>query len=195
MKDAVCRASNISGDNIFVIRPNILEEKQDFFKKNFNFRSFFYPTSSLSYKNNSCIYEACEYLIKKGYNDFDFEMTINKEVNIENINFLGRISRELVLEKYNSKILVFPSYIESFGYPLVEAKATGTIIFASDCEFSRELLENYSNAYFFDPFNPIMLGKLMNKAINGEIVKHTIVEKVDVEVNTWENVVAELLSI
>ena len=54
---------------------------------------------------------------------------------------------------------------------MAEAASAGTIVLASDCPFSHEILDNYENAYFFDPFKPAELADLMRKVITGEIVK------------------------
>lgn len=36
-----------------------------------------------------------------------------------------------------------------------------SVILASDCPFSHEILDDYENAYFFDPFNGEALSNLM----------------------------------
>ena len=60
------------------------------------------------------------------------------------------MSREEVFERYTNSILIFPSYVESFGLPLLEARLSGTYILASDRSFSREILEGYDKASFFE---------------------------------------------
>ena len=47
----------------------------------------------------------------------------------------------------------------------------GAIVLASDTPFSREVLDGYENAYFFDPFSPDELADLMEKVVLGEIEK------------------------
>ena len=79
------------------------------------------------------------------------------------------LSREDLYQAYVDNILIFPSYIETIGLPLLEAQYTNTLIFAADCPYSREVLEGYHNAYFFHPFQPQELADLMHKAIKGEI--------------------------
>ena len=54
---------------------------------------------------------------------------------------------------------------------MAEAASAGTVVLASDCPFSHEILDGYENAYFFDPFKPSELADLMRKVIKGEIVK------------------------
>ena len=78
---------------------------------------------------------------------------------------IGNISREEVFEKYCNSILVFPSYIETVGLPLLEAKKCNTPIIASDTAFSHELLDSYDNVNFFDPFDVNDLKNQMKKFI------------------------------
>lgn len=73
------------------------------------------------------------------------------------------------MKKYESDVLIFPSYIESFGLPLIEAAVSGDIILAADTIFARELLKNYNNAYFFKYNDADSLSELMKKIINHEI--------------------------
>ena len=66
-----------------------------------------------------------------------------------------------MISRYRRATLVFPSYIETFGYPLAEARQAGTIVLAADTPFAREVLDGYENAYYFDPFKPEELADLM----------------------------------
>ena len=80
-----------------------------------------------------------------------------------NVKFNGPISREDVFLNYTNSILIFPSYVESFGLPLLEAKMTGTIIIASDTPYSREILNGYNKAYFFNEMDYKELGNIILK--------------------------------
>lgn len=194
MKKAVITLTNINEGKITNILPDI-EDFSSYKKENiFDELSFFYPTAVNIYKNNEYIYKACELLRQKGIKNFNIKMTLPNNKQIENIEFIGKIQREQVIYEYNKSTLIFPSYIETFGLPMSEARQMGGIVLASDCEFSREVLENYENAYFFDPFKPEELANLMEKVISGDIAREEITNvKVNEKNNSWEQVVNEIV--
>lgn len=163
MKKAVIEQCNISENKIKVDTPIIDFHFSNYYKKS-NSINFFYPTSKLLYKNIDIIYEAVKLLNDEGVNNFKVEITIDG-VSTNNIICIGNISREEVFEKYCNSILVFPSYIETVGLPLLEAKKCNTPIIASDTAFSHELLDSYDNVNFFDPFDVNDLKNQMKKFI------------------------------
>lgn len=146
---------------------------------------FFSPISDISYKNANCIYQACEQLEKENYQVY---MTLKKQEDKKHIVFVGYLEQENVYEMYQSSTLIFPSYIETYGLPLAEARSMGTVVLASDCPFSREILDGYENAYFFDPFKPEELAALMKKVLIGEIVRKEVKIK-NIERTSWRHMV------
>ena len=141
--------------------------------------SFFYPAGEILYKNHGCILEAIGILKSRGISDFTVAFTLNrgdipcldKYPEHEQVRYLGRIPREEVFRRYRNDILLFPSYIETFGYPPAEARAVGGRILASDCPFCHEVLEGYGRAEYFDPFKPEELAAWMEKAMRGELFR------------------------
>lgn len=163
MKDSIIKECKVNVEKIKVESPQIKLLKIK--NTNVKLNHFFYPTSDYIYKNNNLIKEAATILKNKGISDFKVELTI--EGNDENnIYHIGKISREEVFEKYTNSVLIFPSYIETFGLPLLEAKNCNTIILASDCPFSHEILDDYDKVYFFNPFDAKELANLMELVIN-----------------------------
>ena len=170
MKDAVIKQCKLPAEKIVKISPNV-KNLVDFVKHGeFDKKEFFYPTSKVIYKNNNCVFSACDLLDKEDI-DYHVTLTLPKEFSTDKITCTGRIAYEEVINNYNQSTLIFPSYIETFGYPLIEARTMGAIVLASDCPFSRELLAGYENGYFFDPFKPEELASLMKKVISGEIIR------------------------
>lgn len=189
VRKAIIETTNIPDQKIINIFPpfndNAKYRRDNLFENN----SFFYPASGGLYKNHQCIYDACILLNEQGITNYNIALTIEKEKNIDNISYLGNIPFELVMEKYNTSTLIFPSYIETVGLPLLEARQMGTIILAADCPFAKEVLKNYENAYFFDPFKPQQLADLMKKVITGQIVKKLSIVPKKEQYNSWESVV------
>lgn len=179
-KEECIKKTNVSDDKIVVVPPRINIEINKYYtdEKRDNI-IFFYPSGSSYYKNHYLIVKACDRLVKKGYNNFTIIFTLkgNETSHISNlyeevknknlpIKFLGEIDREQVFDYYSSSILLFPSYIETFGLPLLEAKLHGSIILASKTPFSEDILSDYPNAKYFNPFNHEELVMLMEEILN-----------------------------
>lgn len=140
-------------------------------------KTFFYPATALNYKNHITLLNASKLLIDKGINDFNIILTIkgneNKlakelysfaEQNKLPIEFRGVIPREEVFYIYSKSVLVFPSYIETFGLPLLEARLSNTPIIAGDTIFAREILNSYEDVSFCHIFDVSEFAK--------ELIKH-----------------------
>lgn len=192
MKRAVCEKTGIDESKITNILPEI--EDIEYSNQEIDNRRFFYPSADALYKNNECIYKANEILMKDGYKDYKIKITIDKKEKYKNIEFTGRMPREDVIKEYAKSVLIFPSYIETFGYPLAEARGVGTVILASDCEFSGEVLEGYENAYFFDPFKPDELVKLMKDVMDKRVEKYSS-HSIQSEQISWGKITKEVLSL
>jgi glycosyltransferase involved in cell wall biosynthesis len=76
---------------------------------------------------------------------------------------MGQVSRENVFEMYSKSVLLFPSFVESFGLPLLEARLSECIIIASSCPFCREILDGYDKVSYFEPMEYRKMGKLINE--------------------------------
>ena len=83
------------------------------------------------------------------------------------IEFVGSLTREQVFDFYSKSILLFSSYIETVGLPLVEAKMHKTPILVSDCEFAHEVLDDYQNVDYFNPFDIKSVKKCLLVKIKG----------------------------
>lgn len=71
------------------------------------------------------------------------------EFKDKRIHLIGVQPYERICEYYRScDALLFPSYIETFGLPLLEAAMTGMPIIAADLPYSREVLDGYEGVTF-----------------------------------------------
>lgn len=151
-------------------------------------QKFFYPAFESIYKNQQVLREACRILEKEGVTA-EVELTVSPDKSesaiIKNV---GKLSFEEVIKRYGESTLIFPSYLETIGLPLLEARNANTLILVSDCQYAHETLKGYKNAYFFNPFNPQELADLMGKVVSGEITRFN-----NFDYNTpksdWSNVI------
>lgn len=194
VKEAVCNDCGLNLNRVTICRPNSQVSLKKDSNLSFDPSAFFYPTSDVLYKNNELVFKASEQLSAKGY-AHSVEMTIGAQNSKGNVKCIGRIPFERVVEKYQESTLVFPSYIETFGYPLAEARQMGAIVLAADTPFARELLEGYENAYFFSFDRADQLSALMEKVVKCEIVRKTINESAEEsKENCWLPVMDCVLS-
>ncbi|MGL5057599.1 MAG: glycosyltransferase [Fusobacteriaceae bacterium] len=172
VKDGFSKKFNYPKENIVLIRPKI--KKKDIYsikmipKEKFR---IFYPATPFLYKNHKVVIEALGLLKKENPGSlekveciFTFSKgekleldSLIKKLELEDIvKLIGKISYEQVLEYYKSSdLLVFPSYLETFGLPLAEAQQFNLEILAADLPYSREVVGDYSKCKFlkFDCYN------------------------------------------
>lgn len=178
MKTAACEKAGISPDKVVLEAPQVNVEIKETFDPQKWERTFFYPASPLSYKNHEIIFQAIERLAAEGVEDFTVQLTLRAEqlpalakypAAQKRVELLGQIPREAVMAGYARAVLLFPSYVETFGLPLLEARLTGAPVIASDCPFSNEILAGYEKASFFDPFSAEELAARMRAALEGGV--------------------------
>lgn len=140
---------------------------------------FFYPCGPVFYKNFFTLNEAVNILAAEGfkfrvfltvtYNEYR-NLSRSTEINSKYFIFLGKLPYERVLSMYAGHITLFPSFIESLGLPLTEARAANSYIITADLPYAHESLDDYPNRVFFPVFNSVSLALEMKKAIKGEVV-------------------------
>lgn len=210
MRDAVIKKTGTAPDRIVKILPDIcLPTMNNTVINNDVIKRFFYPAGEILYKNHGLILEAVGILTGRGITDFEVAFTLKegdlpylgKYPRYKQVRYIGRIPREEVFRRYRDEILIFPSYIETFGYPPAEARAVGGRILASDCPFCREVLDGYKAAAYYDPFRADRLADLMEQAIMGELFDDSVCQGKDTDVdsgslsegNSWEQVIKVLV--
>ena len=112
----------------------------------------FYPAAGYPHKNHDLIRE-----LAKNYDELNgldvLTVTLPPEqfdVDAAWLNCVGRLNHEACLNEYEkSDALVFPSVLESYGLPLVEAMTLGIPILVSDLPYAHALCGD--EAIYFDP--------------------------------------------
>lgn len=166
IKKLLSEKFHINYNKIHVIVPNVnLNFETQNRKVSLDHSKFhiFYPTNQAKFKNFSILFKAIAEIKKlspeisrKIMLHITLDMNAQKIKNeiyklqiINNVNLVGTISYKEVLLYYNSvDLLVFPSYIETYGLPLIEAAYFGLPILASDLDYAHEVLINYNGVTF-----------------------------------------------
>lgn len=121
----------------------------------------FYPANTALYKNHAKLLEAFSQVCKElGDSSPTLVLTGNggglseaaKRIADSNgrIKFVGKLSKDEMIETYCSSALIFPSLIETVGLPLMEAKALGSFIIANDAEYAHEAVGSYDKVIYVD---------------------------------------------
>ncbi len=133
-------------DKVSVFYPSVLKpQKEVNIKLPIENLNLFYPATTFFYKNHEVLFKA----IEKTERNLNLYLTTNEFQGKKNVIELGVIPYEKVCAMYHScDALVFPSYIETFGLPLLEAAMTGMPILAADLPYAREVLEGYEGVRF-----------------------------------------------
>lgn len=199
IKDLLCKKfRNIKKENVFVIRPNLPKINiNDFNSKSDKYKDvLLFPAIPAIYKNHKIIIDSIDLLIKTKpelKNKIKVLFTISKEneiynyivsKNLTNIIYCEEnIPYEKLLEVYtNAKGLLFPSRIESYGLPLIEAAIFGLPIIAADLPYSRDVLLNYKNVCFC---NPDDVSKWMTEIEKVVTIKNIRLPLLQNSHNTW----------
>lgn len=165
MRKAVAKKAHINMSKIEVCFPDI---ETITLKETVNYEPnlFFYPTSVAIYKNNELIIEACDILNERGIFDYQVYMTLPQgTINHPNISCIDYVSKDEVYRYYQKANLLFPSYIETIGLPLVEAKSINGVIIAAKCPYADNVLHNYYPSFQFDPFDANQLAIIMENVM------------------------------
>ena len=126
---------------------------------------FIYPASTVGYKNHIVLCRAlnCIKKINKDlYRRIKVHFTI-KEENcpeflkseiiktglLDSVVFDGVMPHDELLRYYkSSQCLLFPSYLETLGLPLLEAASFGLPVLTVDLPYAREVMQNYEGAFY-----------------------------------------------
>ena len=176
MKQEIVRQCGIPADKVEVKFPPVEMLKTGPYRLDENCPVFFYPANASAYKNHRTFLEACKLLQKEGYQNYEVIWTVTGDENdgIRGIRreaeklglpirFRGSMPRQELFDLYARSVLVFPSYIETIGLPLLEARSVGAWIVAADCLYARDCVGDYERAEFFSVMDAVDLEMKMIK--------------------------------
>ena len=153
-------------DRIVVKRPLLNEEFWgDVARESGITKILFYPANKSSYKNHRAMLSALASIWDEDGVQNGPKLILTGESksmpqdlqdlilsNNYPVSFVGKLDMQQMKEMYGKTDMIFPSYIETVGLPLMEAKATGSFILAADCEYAHESVGEYDRILYFDPF-------------------------------------------
>lgn len=217
MQEAVVSSSQVDSSRIVVVPPDCDVSlpapgevgKSDTADLGQDSR-FFYPASAMPYKNFEVAIQALILLQAQGHHA-ELTLTITGKENDyarrikqlatplgDAVKFRGSVPRRSVLLMLQHSILVFPSIIETFGLPLLEARKLGSWVIASDTPFAREILDDYRRARFFASDSAADLASAMLAAESERVVETALLsvtrdqdmQRVETEQSSsWQTVV------
>jgi len=179
MREACVKQCYIHIEKIVVESPQIDKINiKKYVETKDNKITFFYPATALSYKNHITLLKACKIIKDMGIVNYKVILTITGKENklarelyefVQNndlpVEFRGVMSSEKVYDMYTKSVLIFPSYIETFGLPLLEGKLSGCPIIAADTVFAREILDEYRNVSWFQSGDEGKFAELMSNCL------------------------------
>lgn len=143
---------------------------------------FFYPANAASFKNHKLILEACAQLKEKRVTDYTIIFTLRGNETDEirslytkgqrenyDIRWVGTLSKTEVFKWYEKSVLLFPSYVETIGLPIYEAMSVGCPLLLANCQYAKNVANNYKNVQYFDYNDADMLAQYMMKKIVREM--------------------------
>lgn len=149
IREGFARYFSFSKEKIHIISPKIIVPSVGQVKKeNLDLTriNLFYPANPFFYKNHRILFDALACLDASRYTLYLTCRADEVEVGdcCADIRFLGAVSFEKMLGLYaGADALLFPSYIETFGLPLIEAASFGLPIITADLPYAREVLRGY----------------------------------------------------
>ncbi|MGL5640705.1 MAG: glycosyltransferase [Paraclostridium sp.] len=167
MKDSIERTHKLDENRIHVIKPTVNKIEKNMCKEGLDnkYIKLFYPAAPHIYKNHIILIKAL-YKLKNQFKSLNFKLYFTFNINEdkytqtileiikqldlnEEIEFLGNLNYKDMQKYYSqSDIVVFPSYIETYGLPLIEAAYMGKSIVAADLNYAKEVLSTYNGVFF-----------------------------------------------
>ncbi|MEK7067246.1 MAG: glycosyltransferase family 1 protein [Patescibacteria group bacterium] len=127
----------------------------------------------------------------------ELERIISEEKIGELIMRIGQISDEQLSFLYQkARALVFPSFIEGFGFPVLEAMACGLPVITSNSSSLAEL-GAHDSAILIDPKNQEAIAEAMRDVVHNAVLRSRLIAngKKRADYFSWEKMAKEFLAI
>jgi glycosyltransferase involved in cell wall biosynthesis len=161
-KQIISIIPNLSSNNFLYIPffdDSLINRKFDKYFDNKNL-IFFYPSSGEKHKNHKNLFLAFNIIAKK-YSNVKLYITLSNnytelldlinQIDNKSIINIGFVNHNNIRNIYNvSSAIIFPSFTESFGLPLIEGCLYKLPILASNLDYVNEII---STNYLFNPYN------------------------------------------
>ena len=197
----------VPNSKIKICRPNVLKPdnfnkilKRD--EKNQNKKFIvLYPAFPRTFKNFETLSDSIYKVDKSLKNRIELRLTLsgnenryskylyNLYRNNRNIKFLGKLSHEKTLKEImKCDILAFPSLLETFGLPIIEAKQFDKVILLSDLPYARETCGFYKKVKFLPPLDSKKWALAIESVFrnNIEYDKNSLINYSETIFNGWD---------
>ena len=164
-------------DNLLYSRLDTSSNTRNANIRDYSSYSFIYPADGVGHKNHTALLTAWSLLAEQGASPRLILSLGEAELGrllanagmerLPNVEAYGQLARTAVLESLSlSSALVFPSLAETFGLPLLEARAMGVPIIASERDFVRDVCVPEQT---FDPTSPRSIARAVRRFMDGAV--------------------------
>lgn len=147
--------------------------------------TFLYVASGEPHKNHARLIEAWRLLAAEGlrptllltlderaHPELIREIALARNVHAVEIRNLGVLSSAELLRRYREAgALIYPSTMETFGLPLIEARAAGLPIIAAERDFVRDVVDPEES---FDPESPLSIARAVRRFLGRPEAPRTV---------------------
>lgn len=147
---------------------------------------FLYAASGEPHKNHRLLIEAwkllasrnifpslCLTISKEAYPHLCKWLESEKEISGLQISNIGVVNSAHMQNLYlQSSALIYPSTLESFGLPLIEARRAGLSIVASELDYVRDIVNPEQS---FDPKSPVSIARAVERFLGVDRVSTPII--------------------
>ncbi|MGR3766034.1 glycosyltransferase [Rossellomorea sp. NS-SX7] len=205
LKEEVCKYFNINPSRVLINIPsydinNLRNLKEP---KKTQEKLFFYPAADYKYKNHEIIINALSLLKNrnpKKYKEIKVAFTLTRNSYVyrlaskagvlDKVEFLGLLDKTEMYSFYSSSnAVLFPSYIETFGLPLIEAASFGKQIYCTSEKYADEVIGEYIGVKFIDAFDTEAWMKILEEPTN-----YYKPYKNDNQVDSWSDLFRRMTS-